>query len=712
LIEATAYGSDVIRRLMKSYIGIVVPILIGVMAYFLVIGPRVLHPENIAWLGAGDPVQHFLGWQFFRDAAWSFPLGLNPSYGLELSNGVAYSDSIPLLAIPFKLLSSLLPQPFQYFGLWLLVCFVLQAWFGWKLAGLASENVAIRGLAAAIFVFSPPMLWRLHGHLSLVGHFLILAALYFSLRPAPKRRKAAWAILIAVAALVHAYILAMVLLLWLADVLTAIVGKTRTCRGAAQEIAVTFSLLLLVCWQAGYFSVGGSASGSGYGHFRMNVLSVIDASGWSYLLKDFPEGPGDYEGFNYLGLGVIVAVFFAMPVLFIRKMDVLVILKRRFILVLALLGLTLFAITNKIGVGFLTFKVSLPAIVLYYANIFRSSGRMFWPVSYVILFAVIFTIVRGYGKKTAIAILAAALMLQVYDTSAGWNPIRSAMMVASASTWTSPLQDPFWKKAAEKYKNIRMIMPRNSPKKWNVFATYAAKHHLGTDIVYMARIDNNAVEKARHKAGIMLRDGNFDQDSVYIVDDLSTYPAIAHATGKDLIARIDGFTVVAPGWKLCADCSQDIAGLQVDAVLGTAVDLGQRLEFGGAGKGQQYLYGEWSISGDEGVLSAGVEAGLLIPLTVNHAESISMELKVLPFKKPPKQRVEFYIENILINTAELTNTSGDVVTLAIPDAAQKSLEQRGFLDISMKFPDAIRLLDYGYDDIRKIAIQLVAVTIH
>ncbi|MHC1713779.1 MAG: DUF6311 domain-containing protein [Solidesulfovibrio sp.] len=697
---------------MKKYMGIVLPIVIGGIAFCLVVGPRVFCPENISWLGAGDPVQHFLGWQFFRDAAWTFPLGLNPTYGLELSNGVAYSDSIPLLAIPLKLISSLLPQPFQYFGLWLLACFVLQVWFGWKLAGLASENVAIRGLAAALFVFSPPMLWRLHGHLSLVGHFLILAALYFSLRPAQERRKAAWAILIAVAALVHAYILAMVLLLWLADIVTAIVGKTRTCREAAWEIAVTFSLLLLVCWQAGYFSVGGSASGSGYGHFRMNVLSVIDASGWSSLLKDLPEGPGDYEGFNYLGLGVLFAVLFALPRLLTRKVAALAILKRRFFFVLTLSGLTLFAITNKIGVGSLNFKVSLPAFVLHYANIFRSSGRMFWPVFYVILFAAIFTIVRGYGKKTAIAILAATLMLQVYDTSAGWSPIRSALMVAPASTWTSPLQDPFWKKAAEKYKNVRMIMPRNSPKKWNVFATYAARHHLGTDSVYMARIDNQAVEKARDKSGVMLADGSFDQDSLYIVDDLSTYPAIAHATGKDLIARIDGFTVVAPGWKRCADCPREFAELQVDAVLGTAVDLGQRLAFGGDGKGQPYLYGDWSLSGDEGVLSAGLEAGLLIPLTVNNAESIAMELKVLPFKKPPKQRVEFYIDNLLINTAELTNTSGDVVTLAIPDAVKNRLEKRGFLDISMKFPDAIRLLDYGYDDIRKIAIQLVAVTIH
>jgi len=34
---------------------------------------------------------------------------------------------------------------------------------------------------AGLFLFAPPMIWRLHGHLSLVGHFIVLAALYLTL---------------------------------------------------------------------------------------------------------------------------------------------------------------------------------------------------------------------------------------------------------------------------------------------------------------------------------------------------------------------------------------------------------------------------------------------------------------------------------------------------------------------------------------------------
>lgn len=175
-----------------EYVGGIGSILLGIGAFFAVIGPRPLYPTNIAWLRIGDPAQHFLGWHFFRNSDWSFPIGLNPSYGLELSNAVLFSDSIPLLAFLFKPFSSYLSEPFQYFGIWLLTCFILQAWIGWKLVGLVSNNGVIRVLGAGLFAFAPPMISRVLGHLSLVGHFVVLAALYLSLRPAQERRALTW----------------------------------------------------------------------------------------------------------------------------------------------------------------------------------------------------------------------------------------------------------------------------------------------------------------------------------------------------------------------------------------------------------------------------------------------------------------------------------------------------------------------------------------
>ncbi|WP_404813278.1 DUF6311 domain-containing protein [Chlorobium phaeovibrioides] len=121
------------------------------MAFIIVVGTRVLDPTNLAWLVGGDPATHYLGWLFYRNAPLASPLGLNTSYGLEIANSIIYSDSIPLLAFAFKPVSSLLPHTFQYFGLWILSCFILQAWFAWKLIGLISEHVLIRALSAGLF---------------------------------------------------------------------------------------------------------------------------------------------------------------------------------------------------------------------------------------------------------------------------------------------------------------------------------------------------------------------------------------------------------------------------------------------------------------------------------------------------------------------------------------------------------------------------------
>jgi hypothetical protein len=264
------------------------PVLIGITAFLIVVGPRVLDPTNIGWLGRGDPATHYIGWLFYKNSDWTFPIGLNPDYGLELGNAIIFSDSIPLFAFVFKLLSPNLPEPFQYFGFWLLVCFVLQAWFGYKLIGLWSNSVMIRALSAALVVFAPPMIWRLHGHLSLVGHFLIIAALYLVFHPEPKRRILSWILLLVFASLTHPYLFAMTGLLWLADLQRRSEQPIFKSSFAIKETAATVAVLAVTCWQAGYFSVGKGTSGGGFGIYRMNLLSVVDANGWSYILGDIP----------------------------------------------------------------------------------------------------------------------------------------------------------------------------------------------------------------------------------------------------------------------------------------------------------------------------------------------------------------------------------------------------------------------------------------
>ena len=160
-----------------------IPLLFGSVFFYLIVGFGPLNPENLSWIfGRFDPPQHYLGWVFYRYAPWTFPIGLSPNFGMDISSSIVYTDSLPLMAIFFKLLSPILPQVFQYFGIWLLVCFLLQAWFSWKIISLISNNFWIIFFGTGLLSFSPPMFWRIYTpsgtQASLVAHFLILAALF------------------------------------------------------------------------------------------------------------------------------------------------------------------------------------------------------------------------------------------------------------------------------------------------------------------------------------------------------------------------------------------------------------------------------------------------------------------------------------------------------------------------------------------------------
>ena len=549
-------------ELKPERLAVALPILIGVLAFLLVAGPRVLYPTNLAWLGQSDPTTHYLGWLFFRNSEWSFPAGMNPGYGLELGNSILFSDSNPLFAFLFKPFSGLLPKTFQYFGLWLLLCFILQAWFGWKLLGLISTDQALRALGAAFFVFSPPMIWRVHVHLSLAGHFLILAALYLSLRRGQRARPWAWAGLLVTAALVHAYLLAMVALLWLADLAAQAARSDASLGQTLVELFALLSSTAAACWQAGYFSVGDGLVAGGFGVYRMNLLSPVNPAGWSlapgswsYLLKDIAQGPGDYEGFNYLGLGGMALAVCALPALVGGRTAIGRTAVRFKSLIVALLALTLFAVSNRIAVGPHEFGYALPELALKAANAFRASGRMFWPVFYVVLLTLIYLVVRGYRKRTATVLMALALLVQIVDTHSGWAGIRRKLMSEPASSWPSALVDPFWDEAATRYARVRWIEPANHSPHWLTLAAYAGAHGLATDAVYLARVGASALEKAQSKAAEALRSGHYEADALYFLD-----PGVARQAAStldpdsDVLARIDGFIVLAPGWTKCAGC--------------------------------------------------------------------------------------------------------------------------------------------------------------
>lgn len=89
---------------------------------------------HTSWLyPSGDLTQHYYGWVSFRNSDWTFPLGLFNTLSYPNYASIMFTDSIPLFAIIFKSISFALPETFQYFGIFGLMCYILQGVFAFTL---------------------------------------------------------------------------------------------------------------------------------------------------------------------------------------------------------------------------------------------------------------------------------------------------------------------------------------------------------------------------------------------------------------------------------------------------------------------------------------------------------------------------------------------------------------------------------------------------
>ena len=270
----------------------------------------------------GDSATHYMGWEFFRHTSlMQWPLGLNPKLGLDISSSIAFTDSIPLAAFIFKPFNFLLPATFQYLGMWILVCFILQVYLAARLLShFLTDQVQIV-LGTVFIALSPALMYRLahdgYGHMALVSHFLILGALnlYFT----EKLKSLWWALLFSSTILIQAYFIPMVAAIWIAKLFQYLWHESGTRMIVVKHFAVVAVTAIATLIAGGYVALGSNlftgsteVTDSSFPYwFRWQPLSLIDiqtsfSGTWSHFLFDQQELRGDVEGFSFLGGGVIL----------------------------------------------------------------------------------------------------------------------------------------------------------------------------------------------------------------------------------------------------------------------------------------------------------------------------------------------------------------------------------------------------------------------
>jgi hypothetical protein len=373
-------------------------------------------------LPEGDMAQHVVGQRYFIADVWRWHLLTVPDLGAPQGVNIGLTDSIPLIALILKALAPWLPTGFHGIGLWYGISWVLQPVAAVWCLRATGETRWLPALCMALISIGMPAWWNRFGHAALTSHFLLLCALgtYFILvrRGSTSRWLAATALLCATI-LVHPYLFVMNAAVIAAVPLTLMlrkdVGWWKAAAGTAGAMLIS---LLLIGW-LGYLGTRGEG---GFGRFAMNLLSPIwPADSWLFtptLPKVHAGTVSGWEGYNYLGAGLLGGLVLTMT-MFPRQAWVAA--RRHAGLVLTLLGLTVLALSNRIGIGYShAFELYHPP---FWLDAFRSSGRFFWPVAYALALTVVLAFCRIRNEQMRARLLLAVAALQFVDITGLRNSV-------------------------------------------------------------------------------------------------------------------------------------------------------------------------------------------------------------------------------------------------------------------------------------------------
>ncbi len=381
------------------------PVLLGTAPFWTL-------PRGIVGGSWADMEIALSGYDAFVRGGWGWPVLHIAGLGGAAGTQAIFTDSTPVVALLGRLLFRVMGQVVPLFGIWSGLCLAGMALASTGLVrALGARGACAAASAAAIGVSMPALLAR-WGHLSLMAQALLPLAFLFYVR----LHQAAWprapAVLVQAAALclgallVHPYLFFMVSGIATAGIAQA--GTDRRLRGTAWVLAALAAVLGLGVAAMGYLSSDGPMTDTGFGYYSTNLLSPF----YPQLSGVIPGGlpfaldgtGGQYEGFAYLGAGLLMLVLISLLSL-VRRVSAV----RHPWLLTLMAGFAVLAVSNRVMLGdMLLLEVPLPDWAMHAAGIVRSSGRFAWPGVYLLAALTVATVAR-WRWSPAVLLLAAGL---------------------------------------------------------------------------------------------------------------------------------------------------------------------------------------------------------------------------------------------------------------------------------------------------------------
>lgn len=510
--------------------------ILGCILFCVVYGIKILNPSYDDWLyNGGDNTQHYLGWLFYRQSPWHFPIGLTDGLTSEGAVSCMYTDSIPLFAVFFKILSPLLPETFQYFGMWGMFCMALMGGIGALIVHRFCRSIVFSAVAGMFFSLSPTVMHRMFRHDSLSAQWLILwgICLFVYQQHGWKHQWTPvilWALGGMLCASIHMYLIPMYYMTMLGYLFVDLF-QNRNWKRPVAVFFVTTACALLTMWLLGVFYGEGDYQAGGLGLYSANYNTMFNPMGFSKFLKDLSVATtGQREGFGYLGLGMIVGGVLMLISFFVQcekhlhtRGAVGAFLRQHGVRCLAVvLVMLLAAVFAASPVGTCNDKViyelTLPRTVDSFLSIFRASGRFIWVTNYALYTLIFAAVSKIEFKKAACASLVLCFAVQFVDLRPYTAEQHSRFAVDSV--YESPLADEQWEVLAEDATEI-VFAPLPSGylayrELYMSFAAFAYEHELTLSSFYVARANYENLRAYADAQLAMLENGAGRDDVIYV----------------------------------------------------------------------------------------------------------------------------------------------------------------------------------------------------
>ena len=513
--------------------------LLAAVSFVCIFGFRVLIPTYDDWLlfsrDGVDNMQHYQGWVAYRRSPWQFPIGLIEGILYPDRISVIYTDSVPLFAIFFKLLSPVLPETFQYFGIFGLICAFLLGAFASLFIYRFTEHRVYSVLCALFFSTAFVFLHRMFYHTALSAQWIVVASLYLWLACGYRdekydiKRVACWSVLSVVALLTEAYFLPMVWGIMVCDLIGFGFYKEsffEFVSSAVKCVLPMAALTVLTGWVSGLFYGDVDSTGLGLGVYTFNLINFINPFWMSSVIPWLPSDFFQYEGLAYLGLGIFLLIAVILILWICKKLrgeeqESSTLDRSKYIpLVVFFFGFIIAAVSPTISLGDYRMTLPLPEFVLSLWSTFRSSGRLIWPVYYLIILSVCIGVKKLIkNPRAAVAILCFAFFIQLYDAHGFIGGLHDKFFVRQ--TYISGLSDPMWEEIGRDYEHIMVC-----PDVHAIYYTYegeelehfALQNGMTMNIVYTARVVSDRVNDAAEETLDRIRTGidEPDKNTVYV----------------------------------------------------------------------------------------------------------------------------------------------------------------------------------------------------